>query len=235
MSSTYYAQGHTDYSLKTLMGTDSRIPNIVATLSARLKPGDRLLDLGCGDMQFKSLLPQADYTGVDLDASKAPEAIHHDLAVTPYPFKDAEFDAIICSEVLEHLWSPTKALAEVHRILKPGGTLVITVPNFHSIDNILTNHETLLYAEDNLFSIEHIRQYSAASMQALVKSQGFEVRRLLGNSAYMSGFFTHPREQLTKFLKTNGIVAGPAEVDQVIGLMFPDLCPGFLLEARKPA
>lgn len=233
MTSTYYAEGHTDYRLQELLGYDSRIVNIVATVNARVKPGSRLLDLGCGDMAFRALLPQMQYVGVDLDTAKAPDAVKHDLSVTPYPFKDAEFDAVICSEVLEHLWNPETALAELKRIMKPGGTLVITVPNFGSIDNRLTDFESLLYHKDNLFSIEHIRQYTVRSLAALLQTHGFTTRNVLGNSAYMSGFFTKAREALGKFLKTNGVTSTHAGVDQVLGIMFPDLCPGFLIEATR--
>lgn len=231
--SNYYAGGHTPYQMQNLAGVDSRIANVVSTVRARTASGGSVLDLGCGDMYLKTLLPEFQYTGVDVDTAKAPTAICHDLSITPYPFSDASFDTIICSEVLEHLWEPESALKELYRTLKPGGTLVLTVPNFDSIDAQLTHHQHMIYDKKNVFSVEHIRQYTPQSMSALVTAEGFEVRNLLGNSAHMSGFFEGARVALNKVMKSNGVQAGPSGIDQVIGLMFPTLCPGFMLEARK--
>lgn len=233
MDSQYYAQGHTDYRMGDIASQDSRILNVIGTVKAKCPPNGRVLDIGCGDMFLRSQLPGLKYTGVDLDTSKAPEAVKHDLAVTPYPFEDASFDVVICSEVLEHLWSPEKTIAEIRRVLKPGGAAVITVPNFDCIDHALTHHTQLLYNKEVLFTVEHIRLYTPATMGKLLEDAGFEIRNLVGNSAYMSGVLAPAHAALSKVLKANGVNANHASVDQVIGLMLPHLCPGFMIEAQK--
>jgi SAM-dependent methyltransferase len=233
MTSKYYAGGHTDYTMSRVASVDGRIANIVATVKGHVPAGGKVLDLGCGDMYLRTALPGYAYTGVDLDTSKAPDAVKHDLAVFPYPFPDASFDAVICSEVLEHLWEPEKSIAEIERILKPGGTLVLTVPNFASVDNQLNRHQLLVYDRRNLFSVEHIRHYTPRTMTTLLEERGLVVKNVLGNSACMSEFFETAHRELDRFLKANGVKAPPAGVDQVLGVMFPTVCPGFLLEAKK--
>lgn len=182
------------------------------------------MDLGCGDGYLATLLPGRDYVGVDLDRSKNPTAIAHDLSKAPYPFLDREFDSVICSEVLEHLWEPELALREIHRVLKVGGTLVATVPNFNSMDGFLDCHAHLVYDRTNTFSVEHIRQYTPPSLKRLLEGCGFSVVRHVGNSPHMSAFFAKARNVLGQRL---------ADADQVLGEMFPDICPGFLMVAVK--
>ena len=66
-----------------------------------------------------------------------PDALSKDYLVSiadinRLPFADASFDCVICSEVLEHIPEHEKALKELVRILKPQGTLVVSVPRYFS-------------------------------------------------------------------------------------------------------
>lgn len=56
--------------------------------------------------------------------------VEHDLNQFPYPFEDNKFDYIEAFHVIEHLDKPFAVMKELHRILKPGGTLYIKVPHF---------------------------------------------------------------------------------------------------------
>jgi SAM-dependent methyltransferase len=93
----------------------------------------KLLDVGCGQMPFRHLLPPgADYTGIDIpDAAEFGMQKHADVVEfdgTMIPFPDNHFDAILCTEVLEHAMQPEALIAEMHRVLRGGGSLVLTVP-----------------------------------------------------------------------------------------------------------
>ncbi len=93
----------------------------------------KLLDVGCGQMPFRHLLPaSADYTGIDIpDAGSFGMHKHAQIVEfdgTQIPFPDNHFDAILCTEVLEHALEPQALIAEMHRVLRPGGSLVLTVP-----------------------------------------------------------------------------------------------------------
>lgn len=69
------------------------------------------------------------YVNIDWQAIDGPDVVH-DLNAFPYPFPDDTFDEVLASHVLEHLDRPFGVMRELHRILKPGGTLIIKVPHF---------------------------------------------------------------------------------------------------------
>jgi ubiquinone/menaquinone biosynthesis C-methylase UbiE len=65
------------------------------------------------------------------------ERVENDIDAEGLPFDEATFDFVTCLEVLEHLIFPEKAVAEIARVLKPGGFAVITVPNLQFIEYLL--------------------------------------------------------------------------------------------------
>jgi SAM-dependent methyltransferase len=83
----------------------------------------RRLNLGCGE--FK----KAGYVNVDANALIHPDVVH-DLNCFPYPFSSEQFNLIEADHVLEHLDQPLLAMKELHRLLEPGGKLVVRVPHF---------------------------------------------------------------------------------------------------------
>lgn len=85
--------------------------------------GLRSLNLGCGRY------PVADHINVDIDAAACPDLLA-DLNHLPYPFQTSSFAYVYASHLLEHLDDPFGTMQEIHRILAPGGQLVIKVPHF---------------------------------------------------------------------------------------------------------
>jgi SAM-dependent methyltransferase len=93
----------------------------------------RLLDVGCGNSPYRHLLDPAaaQYQGVDVPAAKDfgyqnADTVYYDGHALPFP--DASFDAVLCTEVIEHIPDPTEIIREMHRVLKPGGRLIATIP-----------------------------------------------------------------------------------------------------------
>ena len=87
----------------------------------------RVLDVGCGDKPYRRLLRGASsYVGLDV-----PDGGHADVVVQPgqpWPLEDSSFDAVLSTEVLEHAEDFEHVLAEIARVLRPGGLAIITTP-----------------------------------------------------------------------------------------------------------
>lgn len=115
-----FAYLHFRSNLRTFRLFSSRIREV---------PGVRVLDVGCGFKPWSSLLPpDAIYLGVDYDrtVSRADATASGDAL----PFADSTFDAVICSEVLEHTRQPTNVVMELRRVVKPGGHIYVSTPFF---------------------------------------------------------------------------------------------------------
>jgi len=109
--------------------------NEVAKLIALSKPSKngRILDIGCGSGTYQKTTGKSSYVGCELNrqslkkATKSPNANYICADATHLPFKDNSFDIVLCSEVLEHLNSPLKAIKELARASKK--VIVLTFPD----------------------------------------------------------------------------------------------------------
>jgi len=112
---------------------------------ASITPGSRILDAGAGELQYKRFCAHLNYVSQDfaqyngLGNSIGLQTGNWDQSrldivsdITQIPEADASFDAVMCIEVLEHVPYPVDALRELCRLLKPGGTLIVTAP-FNSL------------------------------------------------------------------------------------------------------
>lgn len=129
-----YRAHHTNEKQEFVFGGDAR-GAIFAELVGG--PGRRVLDLGCRTGALASYYaPGNDVVGVDVDheaLARASERLGIETVWADVedglPFEDASFDATVAGELLEHLADPRAAVAEVRRVLRPGGVFVGSVPN----------------------------------------------------------------------------------------------------------
>jgi SAM-dependent methyltransferase len=90
----------------------------------------KTLDVGCGQRPYEHLVASTQYIGLEIDTPIAREINRADVYYNGerFPFEDASFDSALINQVFEHVFNPEEFLQEVHRILKPGGKLLLTVP-----------------------------------------------------------------------------------------------------------
>ncbi len=154
----------------------------VAKVLSELPEGARLLDAGAGECQYKKLCGHLRYVSQDLaeytgqgsatglqQAKWDISAVDIICDITAIPEPDASFDAILCTEVLEHLPEPALALRELTRLLKPGGTLIITAP-FCSLTHFAPYH----------YATGFNRYFYSHHLSAL----GFEITDMIANGNF---------------------------------------------------
>jgi hypothetical protein len=81
-----------------------------------------------GMRRFEPLFRGADYRTLDVSSATSPDIVAN---IEDMPFEDDSVDAVICRSVLEHVRSPARAVAEIERVLRPGGQVLITVPSVY--------------------------------------------------------------------------------------------------------
>jgi SAM-dependent methyltransferase len=102
---------------------NGRATAALRTERARQVPAYPRLNLGCGRY------PKPGFVNVDWRDEPGIDLVH-DLSILPYPFETESFDLVEADHVLEHLPEVFRVMTEIHRILKPGGVLVLRVPHF---------------------------------------------------------------------------------------------------------
>jgi len=142
-------------------------------------PGMRILDYGCGAATYLSHFRScgANVYGAELTPSvvQACQLAGFDVTLVEdgcqIPFPDGRFDAVYLMQVIEHLARPHEFLSEARRILKPGGTLYLAMPNARSV----WRHAFALHWVAGWFAPFHLFVYSVQALRALARAHGFAV------------------------------------------------------------
>jgi SAM-dependent methyltransferase len=143
-----------------------------AFLLENVTAGERLLDLGCGEGAFASRT-MADVSGEALRRARGRAPGAEAVALTegaPLPFAEDAFDVVWAGELLEHVADVVGLLAEVRRVLRWGGRLLVTTPW----------HGRLVVATDAHFDprADHLRFFSARMLRAVLADAGFASARV---------------------------------------------------------
>jgi len=134
-------------------------------------PGQRVLDLGCRDGALtQAYVGGNEVVGVDADREALAEAerlgieTHWADLDQPLDFPDAGFDVVVAGELLEHLRDPKRLVAEIRRVLRPGGTFVASVPNAYRLKGRLR----FLAGRAPESDPTHLQLFSPADVRALL-------------------------------------------------------------------
>lgn len=182
--------------LMTRNEADMAFKRRVRTIFDFINPGDdmRILDLPCGRgfyLRMFRRVSDCELFGADLDwhvvktakqvLKPLPQIQISRASIYDMPYPADCFDAVILSEVLEHIDDDVRGLKEAYRVLKPGGALAVTVPNanyplfWDPINKILERLFNWHISSGPLAGLwaNHVRLYSASQLRAAVDKAGF--------------------------------------------------------------
>lgn len=187
----------------------------------------RLLDVGCGTKPYRALFNVQEYVGLDIDTSLARGRGVADVYYDGrrFPFDDNSFDAVLCNQVLEHVFNPEEFMRELQRVLTPGGRLILTVP----------------FVWDEHEQPHDFARYSSFGLRALLERNGFRVlkqRKLLGDcsllfqlaNAYLYKV-SNSRHRAVNLLTTAVLMAPLSALGTVLGRLLPQNQDLFLDQA----
>jgi SAM-dependent methyltransferase len=154
-------------------GNSSRayLHRFLAHAAETVQAGQLVLDAGSGRAPYRRLFAHARYETADFLAVEGKKYSRQDYVcdLADIPVEDARFDHVLLTQVLEHIPEPAKVLAELHRVLKPGGTLWLTAPLFYA------EHEQ---------PYDFFR-YTRFGLRHLLEGSGFEVREIDWMEGYL--------------------------------------------------
>ncbi len=159
-----------------------------AFVLGHVRPGETVLDLGCGAGEFSAALAAAGALPIGVDV--AAEALRRaavrppdlDLRLwrdgEPLPLEDASVDAVWAGEVIEHVADVAPWLSEVRRVLRPRGTLLLTTPHHGPLTLLALALSRRRFDAHFEPRSDHLRFFSPRTLRALLHDLGFDVAQL---------------------------------------------------------
>lgn len=153
-------------------------------LSVAGKEKLHLLDVGCGLGFFlKELDDVFDTCGIEISSFQVGFArqklglniFHGTLLEAKFPAE--YFDVVTMWEVIEHLHNPLEYIKEIHRILKPGGILALSTPNFKGLTSLITKDKWHLCDPE-----EHLYYFSPKSIKNILQGNGFQITNIFSDN-----------------------------------------------------
>jgi len=161
-----------------------RLERWLQTQAASVSPGSRFLDAGAGDGRYRHFFDHLAYESADFcQVDKAYGHIDYVCDLADIPVPDGTFEAIACTQVLEHVREPQAILREFHRILTSNGKLFLTAP---------------LHYEEHEIPFDYYR-YTQYGLRHLMATAGFVVESLEWLEGYY-GTLSHQFERAGRYL-----------------------------------
>lgn len=175
----YYQKKALNYGI-----SGKRSQKLLSILKDQVK-NKKVLELGCSTGYFGAILKSfgANVVGVDISdeaISQAKKVLNKaltlDLNKDPLPFFANEFDFVIASEVIEHLFEPVDLLKKVSKIIKNDGKFILTTPNFlywgNRVKFLIGDFK---YQDSGVFDRTHIHFYTYKTLMEDLRTAGFGV------------------------------------------------------------
>lgn len=130
----------------------------------------RVLDLGCGDRRYEKVFGRVAESWLGLDWPTNPHQSGPDVVADALrlPLASASFDTVLCTQVLEHVAEPATLLREARRVLRPGGTLLLTAPQYNGL-----HEEPRDFFRYTRYGLEHLIGSAGLQVQEVKPIGGF--------------------------------------------------------------
>ena len=169
----YYTHYYREDNLAFSPITEARFQSLVSTFEP-YRATNHMLDVGCGSGHFLKVAMEKGWGAFGTEIASGAFDQLAKLGINSFcgklesaNYAGEFFDVVYCSEVIEHLLDPTTLLREIARILRPGGLLYLTTPNFNSLSR------RLLASKWRVFSKEHICYFTPGSLAGATGDAGF--------------------------------------------------------------
>jgi len=166
---------------------------------AQIQQGEKVLDIGCGPGQMLEKLTQKNTEAIGIDVSsialkraarKGLDVMKLDVETEALPFDDETFDVIIFTQTIEHLFDYDKVMRESHRVLKPNGRIILSIPNIaHFRFRLWMLMGRFPYIEDTQTHSQHIRFFTVKDGREMCQKYDFKVERTVGNAGLWSPIY----------------------------------------------
>jgi SAM-dependent methyltransferase len=136
------------------------VSNFVMNVAKKLPKEASILDAGAGECAYKRYFSHCKYKAIDLAVGESGwnyAKLDYVGPLHEMPIKDDSFDAVLCTQVFEHLEWPRESAKEIYRVIKPGGKLYLTAPMAH---------------DEHQVPFDYFR-YTSFGLQSICKHAGF--------------------------------------------------------------
>jgi dolichol-phosphate mannosyltransferase len=181
-----------------------------AVITKMAEGAEEVLDVGCGSSR---IIGSRQLVGLDIVLAKLRYARRYGNplvhgSIFELPFKDASFDCVICSEVIEHVPADEKVFDELERVLKPGGRLILGTPDY---DRWRWRAMEWVYGRVSPggYADEHITHYSRPNLAAYLEARGMTIDAV----EYVGG-----SEMIFSLRKAAGLLAAAPRLPVAAGL-----------------
>jgi dolichol-phosphate mannosyltransferase len=134
---------------------------------------EKILDVGCGSSQILDGLPQADGCDIRLNKLRYKRTPYRFLVrcdAQSLPFRSNHYNAVICSDVIEHLPRDSRVLDEIVRVIKPGGVIVISSLDYGFFSRLFIKSYRILHPSG--YGAKHITSHTLRSLCEIMKTKG---------------------------------------------------------------
>lgn len=186
-------------------------------------PSFKVLDIGAGPAPYRSYFSHVTYETSDL---KARPGIDHVCSITELTIPDDTYDLVFCSQTLEHVPEPVKALREIQRVLKPGGEAWLSAP---------------LFFEEHQKPLDFFR-YTRFAWRSMARSAGLRIEEITwlegayATSSYQLKMVTGvlPRRMAVQRVLLAHLARKLARMDLEERVTDRGMCKNYRVRMRKP-